>query len=53
VQQAAERLGVSGQYLRRLILRGDMKTAVKMGNAWFLEARGLKLPKAKKPGRKK
>lgn len=35
VQEASEKTGVSGQYIRRLLLRGDMVGELR-GNTWLI-----------------
>ena len=51
-QQAAEKLQVSGAYIRLLASSGRIK-ATKYGSSWLIDPKGLKLPKPLAVGRPK
>jgi hypothetical protein len=51
VQQAADKLGVSGARLRLLLADSRIK-GQKIAGVWCLESADLRLPKPIKPGRK-
>lgn len=52
IAEAADSLGVSGQYINRLVQQGRIH-AVKRGGAWFLDPESLRQYEATRKRRRK